>query len=237
MDENRSLASALTQDLGLSTTPIALAFVEAPPSGIAEFQDDVPSACTLWRRAEAGVFYAPAAKHFNCPIGAMTMGFEMPAEVKEQLMGAVGMMCEANYISPDEPAHIPSVTRPKSGIVYGPLADFPLSPDLVLMWVTPRQMMLVSEASGKAKWSADPHASLFGRPACTALPVALNGASPALSAGCLGMRTFTEISDDRGLAVLPGAALADFTSALSQTMAANAAMGTYYQSQKAMFSA
>ena len=33
-----------------------------------------PAACSFWRKAEAGVFYASAAQHLNCPIGAMTMG-------------------------------------------------------------------------------------------------------------------------------------------------------------------
>ena len=35
----------------------------------------------LWRRAEAGVFFAPAVRHYHCAVGAMTMGFDLPEQV------------------------------------------------------------------------------------------------------------------------------------------------------------
>ncbi len=151
----RGVALDLTAKLELDSPPIALAFVTAPPAGVESFEDEVPSACSFWIRAQSGVFYSPAEKHFNCPIGAMTMGFEMPPAVQEQLGGLVEKMCTCEYIGADEPAQIPSVKGEKSGIVYGPLQDFPLAPDLVLMWLSPRQAMFDSEAVGKNRWTSD----------------------------------------------------------------------------------
>lgn len=237
MLDQRDLSARLVQALGLNTPPIGLCFVSEKPAEISNFEESVPSACTLWRRAEKGVFFAAPDRHFNCPIGAMTMGFELPDEVKANLMGAVGMMCSNQYIAADEPAHIPGIQKAKSGIVYGPLADLPAAADLVVMWLSPRQLMFFNEASGNCSWSSSSSSKVFGRPACGALPVAFAESQPAISAGCLGMRTFTEISDDRLLGVVPGSALGSFCEAVDRTIAANAAMQTYYTGQKAMFSA
>lgn len=228
-------AEELKSKLGLSSPPVALSFVEAAPEGVRAFEREVPSACTFWREAESGVFYAPAEKHYNCPIGTMTMGFDMPEEVQQNLMGFVQMMTGNGYIAPDEPAHIPTVERKKSGIVYGPLGELPTEPDLVLLWLTPRQAMIYNEAVGNSRWrgEASPHA--LGRPACGALPAALDKSQPQLSMGCAGMRTFTEVADDRMLVALPGKSLSEFLGALDKTVRANAAMQAFYDEHKGRF--
>ena len=119
--DRRALATTLKSTLGLRLPPVALSFVEARPTDIAEFTEAVPSACTLWRRAEAGVFFASAAAHANCPIGVLTMGFTMSDDQKKTLMDLVGQIGTLGYIDPAEAANIPSVPGDKSGIVYGPL--------------------------------------------------------------------------------------------------------------------
>lgn len=232
MDRSQA-AARLTAELQLKLPPIAMTFVESPPPGLKAYDGVVPSACAFWRRAENEVFYATGEQHFNCPIGAMTMGFSMPEAVQGELMKAVKLMCDCNYIGGDEPANIPSIQKEKSGIVYGPLSQFPLQPDLVLLWLSPRQAMYFSETVGKASWSAQTPSAVLGRPACAALPVSFNAGEPALSAGCMGMRTFTEISDDLLLAVVPGEELESFVEHLHDTLAVNQAMRQYYLQQKA----
>jgi hypothetical protein len=64
------VATRLTAALGLETPPVALAFADAAPAGVPTIEGEVPSACTFWRPAEGGTFFAPAAKHFNCPTDA-----------------------------------------------------------------------------------------------------------------------------------------------------------------------
>ena len=215
--------------------PIAVSFTEAAPPGVQTFEHEVPSACTFWRKAEANVFYVPAAKHFNCPIGAMTMGFEMPGDVQDNLMQVVQKMFGAGYISPEETGKIPSVKKKKSGIVYGPLKDFPVEADLILMWLTPQQAMLYSEAAGICRWTENLPAAVFGRPSCAALPIALENRQSTFSLGCAGMRIFTEVSDDRILAVLPGEKAQDFVKGLEVVGNANASMQTFYEEHKAKF--
>src|SRR5690349_14985497 len=114
MDRNQ-VAQEMNTRLQLETLPIALAFVQTVPEDIPMLEQAVPSACSLWRKAETGVFYAPAESHFNCPIGAMTMGFELSANLQEQLMGLVENMCACAYITPDEPPQIPSVKKKYAG--------------------------------------------------------------------------------------------------------------------------
>src|SRR3954470_2070215 len=71
--------------LELELPPVALAFVDEAPDGVESTDAVVPSACAFWRRAEEGVFYAPAEAHFNCPVGAMVMGFDLPEPVQANL--------------------------------------------------------------------------------------------------------------------------------------------------------
>lgn len=201
------------------------------------FDQEVPSACAFWRKAETNVFYASAEKHFNCPIGAMTIGFDMPTNVQENLMGVVQKMFGSGYLSPEETAKIPSVKKKKSGIVYGPLKDFPIEPDLILMWLTPRQAMLYSEAAGTCRWTEELPTAVFGRPSCAALAVAFEHPQSTLSLGCAGMRIFTEISEDRLLAVLRASKAQEFVKALESVAEANVTMRTFYEDHKGQFAA
>lgn len=229
------LARELTHHLELENEPIALAFVKDRPEGVAVFEGEVPSSCSFWRAAERGVFYAPAAKHFNCAVGAMTMGFELVEPVKQNLIDVVQQMCDCGYIGGQEPAKMPTVPPGHAGILYGPLKDFPGKADLVVLWVKPRHAMLLNEASGGADWSKSAPLPILGRPACSALPLALAGSRPMLSLGCLGMRTFTEISGDRMLGAVPAAELEPIVARLREIVKANQAMAEVYNASKAAF--
>lgn len=234
--DHAATAQKLTDLLALSHPPVALAFVETPPDGLAEATTPVPSACTFWRQAERGTFYAPAAAHYNCPVGSMVMGFQLPASVNEQLGGLVQSMCDAQYLSMDEAAKIPTVAKNSAGIVYGPLHEFPVAPDLVLLWVNVAQAMIYSEAAGRAAWTNAPM-DVSGRPGCAALPLALANGQPGMSLGCAGMRTFTEIGDELTLAALPGTAVDSFVESLAGTVESNTAMRAFYTGHKAAVAA
>ncbi len=226
------LASSLQSGLGLDFPPIALTRVSEAPDGIAEATGAVPSACTFWRRAERGVFFADAGAHMACPIGAMVMGFELDESKSAELMSLVGDMCAIDYIDEAEVANIPHFDPPAGGIVYGPLADFPLTPDAVVVWTTPRQAMLLEEALGGTHWHGA-GGSILGRPACAALPRAVAEGTATLSVGCAGMRTFTEIPDAYSLTAIPQSQLADLGQALETTLAANTQMLAAYREMKA----
>ncbi|AKH83953.1 hypothetical protein AA958_19140 [Streptomyces sp. CNQ-509] len=233
---NQTAAQRLTSALALDPAPVALTFTDAPPEGVAGPAHAVTSACAFWRMAEQGVFYAPAEAHDNCPIGAMVMGFPLTEPLKAQLGELVTSMCDCTYLSPEEGDKIPGIEASAAGILYGPLADLPTAPQVVLFWLTPRQAMLYNEAAGTANW-ANTNILSTGRPACAALPSAISSGSPTISWGCIGMRTFTDIPDDRLLAAVPGARLDAFLDDLERTVAANQTMKTFYEGKKAALTA
>lgn len=228
------IAARLTGALALDIAPVALTFLDVPPAGVASIQVAKPSACSFWREAEKGVFFASAESHFHCPVGAMVMGFDLPAEVSAELMGLVGTMTKCGYIDADEPGRIP--TRAKKGakgVLYGPLAEFQVPADAVLLWLTPAQAMVVSEALGGAVWGGSTAANVFGRPACGAIPQAINDARVALSLGCMGMRTFTGIGAERMLVVVPGSKVDEFATEVARLSAVNGVMADFYRSRAA----
>jgi uncharacterized protein (DUF169 family) len=227
------LAAMLEERLSLDLPPVALTLVSEQPAGIARFEERLPSACSFWRRAEHGTFYASAEDHLNCPIGAMVMGFELPEATTSELMGLVQQMCSISYIKPEEVPHIPKFDKQATGIVYGPLAQFPLRPDVAIVWATPQQAMVLQEAVGAAEWSDSPAGVVLGRPACGVLPAATARGKPTVSLGCAGMRTFTDILPDRLLIAIPGAALDSLSDQLSATGDANDQMLEFYRGRKA----
>jgi uncharacterized protein (DUF169 family) len=162
----------------------------------------------------------------------MVLGFEMPKEVQEQLGGLVKKMCECSYLSEDEPANIPTITEKKAGVVYGPLKDFPVEPQLILMWLKPSQAMIYNEVLGCCKWSDSMDSMALGRPACAVIPTTLNKSPFGMSLGCTGMRTFTEVSDDHILATLNCNKIDSFLTSLQTTLSANKEMKDFYLDHK-----
>lgn len=228
-----ALADLLTETLGLAWPPVALTVVEDAPAGVAPARGEVPSACSFWRRAEQGRFYADAASHGNCLVGAHVMGIPLSAEQGQELMGLVGQMGAAEYLEGEEVANIPTLPGPTRGVVYGPLAQVEGAPDAVVLWLTPAQAMRLEEATGATRWTGAPGIATFGRPSCAAIPAALQRRQPTLSLGCAGMRIFTGVPADRLLAVLPGASLDALAAGLARMHRANQAMEPFYHEQKA----
>jgi uncharacterized protein (DUF169 family) len=227
------IAAGLTTALELDIGPIALARSERAPSGVPAFEGTVPSSCTFWRRAETSVFFATARQHFGCPLGAMVMGFDLPKDVSAELMQLVGFMVDAKYIRGDEPPRIPHLDGAAAGVVYGPLRRFPIEPEFILVWLTATQAMLMAEATGASHWTVSEPAGALGRPACAAIPLAGSRKAAALSLGCTGMRTYTEIADDRVLAVIPASRAAALAGALARTAETNRAVAAFHEERKA----
>ena len=234
---NADRARALVDDLRLDRPPVALAFLDEVPAGVPTIEGLEPSACTFWRRAEQGAIYVEAARHLECPVGAMTMGFDLPAERAPEAEQLVGMMVDLQYFSLEEVRHLPSVRKPHAGILYGPLAQFPVEPDVVLVIATPRQGMLLAEASESVALRAAPALPTMGRPACAAVAWSANDGPVTLSLGCIGARTYVEVPDDRAIAVLPAAILDRVAERLDVLARANRELAAFHAGRKAQYAA
>jgi uncharacterized protein (DUF169 family) len=227
----RNSATSLRQGLNLQHPPIALAYVDQKPTDIEINLKRAPSSCAFWRTAEKGLFFAAAEDHMGCAVGAHVMGFPLLAETQKELSQAVQLMSQVNYLQESEVPHIPQVQKKASGVVYGPLDSFPLTADCALVWVTPAQAMVLGEALRTTAWDTTRNETqaMFGRPACGAIAHAISQQAEAVSLGCAGMRTFTEISPELAFIVIPGSALATLPERLSLAVASNQSMLDHYK--------
>ncbi|HYT38068.1 MAG TPA: DUF169 domain-containing protein [Acidimicrobiia bacterium] len=227
----RDAARKVREALGLESMPIGIAFVDEPPAGVPH-AESVPAGCGFWKQAAGSVFYTEAADHAGCPIGLMTMGFPLSAEQEQEAMGLVGQMEGLGYLAAGEAGALPMVPGPTACIVYGPLDEFPVDPDTVLVLASSEQMMVLAEATDAFHLGAS-GLPLHGRPACSVIPRAASTGAPAASLGCAGMRTFTAVDPGMLLFAVNGAdfpALADRVAALAE---ANTAMRAFYAEKAA----
>ena len=225
------MADTLKTGLKLTHEPIGISFLEAPPDGIPHLSSVVPSACSLWRIAEEKMFYASAEDHFNCPVGTVTMGFDLPPEKKEEADQLFREMLSLQYISEDEFPKIPAVTKPHRVVLYGPLGSFLEAPDAVLIVAQPSQAMVLSEAVGSAAWTG-PALSLLGRPTCGAIPRAMDQEAAVTSTACIGARTFAELEESELIFVIPRVKLEETHLRLNQTLTANRTLATFFSDKK-----
>lgn len=222
--------------LQLQQPPIGMAFVEDVPVGVEHSTTGVPSACTFWRLAKQGVFYATAQDHKQCPIGMMTMGFIMPESDQQRAQALVGTMASVQYFSPAEVSALPVVQKPHANIVYGRLDQFPIEAEVILCIIDTWQAMLVAEAMGNTNW-LQAGQSAFGRPTCAVIPRTLQTGQVSMSFGCVGARTYTGLTPSELVLTIPGSEFASLVARLQTTVAANAALAPFHQQQKAMFPA
>lgn len=233
----QDLTRRFVELLQLKQQPVGLAFVETIPEGVAHTNRRVPSACTFWRLAEQGVFYATAEDHQECPVGMITMGFPMSEEVQQRAQGLVETMSSVQYISPEEAQALPTVTKPHQSIVYGRLDQFPGEADVVMCILDPQQAMLVAEAQEHTNWLSDAGQSAFGRPTCAVIPRVLKTGTSTMSFGCVGARTYLGLTPGDMVLTVPSSAFARLVERLETIVAANAALVPFHQGQKEKFSA
>lgn len=232
----KDLAERFSAALQLQHVPVGIAFVEHVPENIQHIAKRVPSACTFWRLAEQGVFYATAEDHQECPIGMLTMGFTMPLASQQRAQDLVQTMANVHYFSPSEVSGLPIVEKPHQSIVYGRLDQLPVTADIVLCILNPQQAMLVSEVLGNVNWLQSGQTA-FGRPTCGAVSRSMKVDDTSLSFGCIGARTYVELTPADLILSIPAHKFAGLVENLQTIVAANAALAPYYQQQKATFSA
>src|SRR4029434_1604567 len=230
MTDFAAVENQLVTALGLTRRPVAIAFRESPPAGVAPLSGTQPASCSFWRLAASGqVFYTVPSDHYNCPIGSYTHNIPLPAEREAELTGTLGLMVEIGYIKMEEVPGVPRLPATPAVTVYAPLSQMPVRPDAVLVSGTPANLMLLHEAATRAAKNVLP---LLGRPTCMAIPAALSG-GVASSLGCIGNRVYTGIADDQFYTVVSGTDLQAIVNELDTIVSANAQLAEYHQGRRA----
>jgi uncharacterized protein (DUF169 family) len=209
----------------LARRPVAVSLLEAAPTEVKKFEGTEPSGCSFWRLAAAGrVFYTVPENHFNCAVGAYTHNIALSPEREKETEQTLKMMFELGYVKPEEVPQIPRLAKAPLAIVYAPLGEAPVAPDVVLFACKPSGAMLLSEAANRAGVGSG--APALGRPTCMALPASMQMGA-ILSLGCMGNRVYTGLGEDEMYFVLRGKDLAAVADALIVITSANAALNEY----------
>ena len=224
--------TSLTDLLRLTSAPVAIAFVDTAPPGVAHAAAIEPAGCGYWRRAAAGeVFFTVADDHKRCPIGAHTHNVPLSEAEQGELMNLVQTMVGLSYLKIEDVAAIPTRQTPLQVAVYSPLALAPVPPDVVLVRGNARQLMLLSEASQAAGVAGS--GATMGRPTCAVLPAAINSAHTASSFGCVGNRVYTGADENDAYFAIPGAHLSAVEQQLTTIVRANEALQDFHRARAA----
>jgi uncharacterized protein (DUF169 family) len=224
--------SSLEQLLSLTSSPVAIAFVDKVPAGIAHVSAVEPAGCGYWRRAAAGeVFYTTADDHKSCPVGAHTHAVPLSAADKADLMGFVETMVGLQYLKMEEVPQIPTRKTPLRVAVYAPLKAAAISPDVVLVRGNARQLMLLAEAAQAAGVAGAGQA--IGRPTCAVVPEAINANRTATSFGCIGNRVYTGAADEEAYFAIPGGQLRAVEEKLTVIVDANNELEEFHRARAA----
>lgn len=226
----RDIELRITKTLGLDRRPVAVKFLDAPPAEIEKFAGTEPSGCSFWRLAADGrTFYTIPSDHYNCPIGSFTHGIPLPPERAKELEQTLGLMVQIGYIKMEEVPSIPRVSRTPGAVVYAPLGDTPLDPDVAIFSGIAAQIMLLQEAAQRAGSAA--HFPMLGRPTCMALPAAM-AAGSVVSSGCIGNRVYTGLGEGEMYVVLRAKDLPAVAQELGTVASANEQLAQYHESRR-----
>ncbi len=225
-----TLEQRIKESLGLRKRPVAVTFRESAPAGVEQFVGTEPSGCSFWRLAAAGrTFYTVPSDHYNCPIGSYTHNISLPPERAQELDQTLGLMVQIGYVKMEEVPGIPRLPRAPGVVVYSPLADAPVAPDVVLFAGPASQIMLLNEAAQRAGRAAQ--LPMLGRPTCMALPAAMAHGT-IVSSGCIGNRVYTGLGEGEMYAIIPGNDLPRIADELETVADANAQLARYHESRR-----
>ena len=230
----REIEQRILKVIKTGVPPVAVAFLDAEPAGVKKFEGTQPSGCSFWRLAAEGrTFYTIPENHFNCAVGAYTHNIALSPDREKETEQTLKMMFDLGYVKPEEVPQIPRLAKAPKAIVYSPLADAPIDPDVALFALRPAAAMLLQEAAGRA--GVGTGAPALGRPTCMALPASLqHGAITSL--GCMGNRIYTGLDEDEMYVVLRGRDLARIADELHVIGEANAALRVYARGRREQLS-
>jgi uncharacterized protein (DUF169 family) len=234
------LSSRLSSCLHLSAPPIFLAFSDRAPEGVAPFESPmsepaadgrrgrVAASCVFWMEASASTeaFSTVADDHGNCSVGLFTHGFAALDPGKDDVSALLG----SGWVTTEMVPQIPFVSSKPAAIVYGRLEEVPdgVTPDVVLLRVNGRQMMVLSDAM--------PGLSIEGKPQCHIVALAKEHKMAAASVGCALSRARTGMRPDEMTCALPAGQLEEIVAAVERTAAVDSVVARYAAEDARRFS-
>jgi uncharacterized protein (DUF169 family) len=146
------------------------------------------------------------------------------------LHDALKVFSDLGYVREEDVPHIPVLRLQPEYVVYSPLAETPLPPDVVLLFVNANQTLILAEATDQVEGRAAP---AMGRPACAVVPAVMNSGRAALSLGCCGARAYLDVmTEDVAVFAIPGARLEAYTARIQALSQANATLSRFHEKRR-----
>jgi len=223
------LAERLRTSLNLAVPPLAITFAAEVPEEVPAFDAPMPSplpdgrtgrvpaGCVFWIKAAERTFATVAEDHANCSVGSMTHGFKTFDEVASN--SDVAALLDSGWVTVDAVAQIPVVGEQPNTVVYGPLAETPVDPDVVFVRLNAKQLMVLSDAV--------PGLRIEGKPQCHIVAIAKDQGEVAASVGCALSRVRTGMAATDMTCAIPAAKLSEVVAAIERNAVADAAVARY----------
>jgi len=234
MPDYKALENQFQQILDSKRRPVAVAFRAEAPAAVEKFSGSEPAGCSFWRLAAEGRSFSTApSDHYNCPVGSYTHNIPLPENRAQELPSILGTMTSLGYLKMEEVPGIPVLKESPKHILFAPLGDTAVDPDVVLVVASASKLMLLEEAALRAGVASK--LPLLARPTCMAIPAALEHGM-VTSAGCIGNRVYTNIGDGELYAAIPGSALEQVAEELETIAAANLALEQHHRGRQQQLS-
>lgn len=222
-------AGRLTATLGTDVPPMAITFFAEAPAAIQPFDHPmpdpandgrtgrVPAGCVFWMHGTGSTFSTVAEDHANCSVGSLTHGFVDLEDVGSN--EDVAALLESGWVTMDDVPGIPVVKERPGSVTYGPLAETPHDPDVVFLRLTPRQVMVLSDAL--------PGLPIEGKPQCHIVAAAKEQGEVVASVGCQLSRVRTGMSNSEMTVAIQAGELDTVVERLEKTAEADNAVARY----------
>lgn len=140
---------SLQASLGLEGNPVAVKLLrgEPPPGSVHELEEPLPHCHMVWRAYRGESLYGPSYRQ-DCKVGAICLGMADQGRLKEAVTDLIGGKKRfrdgeslGRYLQ-----DVPIVPRGVEGILYAPLGEAPLNPDVIIVLGRPSQAVMLVEA-------------------------------------------------------------------------------------------
>jgi uncharacterized protein (DUF169 family) len=224
-----ALSEVLSDALSLTVPPIAITFSAAPVDDVPQFQDAMPSptpdgrtgrvpaGCVFWMKAVDATFNTLPEDHFNCSVGSYTHGLKNLQEVADNK--DIAALMESGWVDEKAVMGIPFVTTKPGSITYGPLAQTPVDPDVILLRLAPRSLMILHDAY--------PDLPIGGKPQCHIVAIAKEHHDLAASVGCMLSRVRTGMPNTDMTCAIPASRMAEVVERAVATAKVDGTVGRY----------
>jgi uncharacterized protein (DUF169 family) len=226
----QSLSDRLTATLKPSASPLAISFlapgVEPPVGRRADSYPapndsgrtgQVPAGCVFWMKGTTESFATVAADHANCSVGSFTHGFLTLQEAAAK--DDVCAVLESGWVDVASVQALPRVAEKPGTIVYAPLANAVVAPDVVLLRINALSLMTLKDAI--------PALRIEGKPQCHIVAIAKEQGEIAASVGCALSRVRTGMPATETTCAIPGSKLEDLVTAIEKNAVADTAVARY----------